>query len=149
MERVKRWKEKVLGSSWNYSRNSNRRLGHWLVVISGCACAVGCTTLKKAGIVGLAGGSGALAGTVLSGGAVAPILGATVTAAVADVVTEVTPIGKAGKVDMSSCAPDNFWSLLGSLVEMGGGLLILVIVAPMVLGWVLPGPLERKKKQRK
>ena len=99
--------------------------------------------------MGLAGGSGALAGTGLSGGAVAPILGATVTAAVADVVTGVTPVGKAGKVDMSNCAPDNFWSLLGSLVEMGGWLLILVIVAPMVLGWVLPGPLERKKKQRK
>ena len=149
MERVKRWKEKVLGSSRDHSRSVRGRLGYWLVVISGCACLVGCTTLKKAGIVGLAGGTGALAGTVLSGGAVAPILGATVTAAVADVVTEVVPIGKAGKVDMSSCAPDNFWSLLGSLVEMGGWLLILVVVAPMILGWVLPGPLERKKKQRK
>jgi len=28
-------------------------------------------------------------------------------------------------------------------------LLILIIVVPMVLGWLLPGPLERAKKKRK
>jgi disulfide bond formation protein DsbB len=49
----------------------------------------------------------------------------------------------------ASCAPDNFWTLLGDLVSMGGWLLILVIVVPMVLGWLLPGPLERAKKKRK
>jgi hypothetical protein len=134
MERIKRWKEKVLGSRWYISL--------------GCCCAsgillVGCTTLKKAGIVGLAGGTGALAGTVLSGGAVAPILGATTTAFVADVVTAATPIGNE---TMNNCAPDNFWTLLGSLVEMGGWLLVLIFVVPMILGWILPGPLEKKKR---
>ena len=94
----------------------------------------------------LAAGGGALAGSVLSSGALAPMAGATVSAFAADVVTEVVPIGQGGKKVMSDCAPDNFWSLLGSLVEMGGWLLILVVVAPMILGWVLPGPLERKKK---
>jgi hypothetical protein len=29
---------------------------------------------------------------------------------------------------------------------MGGWLLILVILVPMILGWILPGPLERKRK---
>ena len=110
---------------------------------------IGCTTLKKAGIVSLGAGGGALVGTVLSGGVAAPILGATTTAFVADVVTEATSIGgsRTGQ-DMTNCAPDNFWSLLGSLVEMGGWLLILVVVAPMVLGWILPGPLEKKQKQK-
>ena len=148
MERVKRWKEKILGSGRDHGNSSRSRLGYWLVVIAGSACAVGCTTLKKAGIVGLAAGAGATAGTVLSGGAVAPILGATVVASVTDVVTEVTMTGKAGKVAMNDCAPDNFWTLLGSLVEMGGWLLILIFVAPMILGWILPGPLERKRKQK-
>ena len=146
MERVKRWKEKILGygsRSGNYSR---RRLGHWLVVIAGCACAVGCTTLKKAGIVGLAAGAGATVGTVLSGGVAAPILGATTTAFVADVVTASTSIGSK---TMNDCAPDNFWSLLGSLVEMGGWLLILIVLVPMILGWILPGPLEKRKKKGK
>ena len=90
-----------------------------------------------------AAGIGATAG-VLSGGAIAPIVGATTSALVADVVTEVTDMTPTTMGN--SCAPDNFWSLLGSLVEMGGWLLILVFVAPMILGWILPGPLERKKK---
>ena len=144
MERVKCWKEKILGSGRDHSSRGSSGLGHWLVVITGCACLVGCTTLKKAGIVGLGAGGGALAGTVLSGGAAAPILGATITASVADVVTAATPIGSKA---MSSCAPDNFWSLLGSLVEMGGWLLILILIVPMVLGWILPGPLEKRKKK--
>ena len=119
-------------------------MGYWLVVIAGSACAVGCTTLKKAGIVGLAGGTGALAGTVLSGGVAAPILGATTTAFVADVVTGTTLTGSKA---MNDCAPDNFWSLLGSLVEMGGWFLLLLILVPMVMGWILPGPLEKRKKK--
>ena len=145
MESIKRGKEKILGRSGHHSNRSRSRLGYWLVVIAGCACTVGCTTLKKAGIVGLAGGTGALAGTVLSGGAVAPILGATITASVADVVTEVT---STGSKTMSDCAPDNFWSLLGSLVEMGGWLLILIVLVPMILGWILPGPLEKKQGKK-
>ena len=144
MERVKCWKEKILGSGRDHGSSCGRGATYWLVVIAGCACLVGCTTLKKAGIVGLSGGAGALAGTVLSGGAAAPILGATITASVADVVTAATPIGSKA---MSSCAPDNFWSLLGSLVEMGGWLLILILIVPMVLGWILPGPLEKRKKK--
>ena len=110
---------------------------------TGCACTVGCTTLKKAGIVGLAGGTGALAGTVLSGGVAAPIVGATTTAFVADVVTAATPIGSG---NMNDCAPDNFWTLLGSLVEMGGWLLILIVIIPMIFSWLLPGPIQFKKK---
>ena len=147
MERVKRWKEKILCCSRNINNRCGGRAFYWLVVITGCACLVGCTTLKKAGIVGLGAGGGALAGTVLSGGAAAPILGATVVASVTDVVTEAIPIGMKGRDNMSSCAPDNFWSLLGSLVEMGGWLLILILIVPMVLGWILPGPLEKRKKK--
>ena len=146
MECIKRWKEKVLGRSGDHCDSSRSRLGYWLVVIAGSACAVGCTTLKKAGIVGLAAGAGATAGSVLSGGVAAPILGATTTAFVADAVTEVIPIGQGGKKVMSDCAPDNFWSLLGSLVEMGGWALILIVLLPMILGWILPGPLEKRKK---
>ena len=147
MERIKRWKEKVLGSC-RYHRDSSRsRLGYWLVVIAGCACTVGCTTLKKAAIVSSLGTTGALVGNAVSGTA-GLVVGGLTTAAVADVATEVM-VGSTSSSDMSNCAPDNFWSLLGSLVEMGGWLLILIVVAPMVLGWILPGPLERRKKKDK
>ena len=110
---------------------------------------IGCTTLKKASIVSLGAGAGALAGTVLSGGVAAPILGATTTAFVTDVVTEAIPIGRTGKKLMNDCAPDNFWSLLGSLIEMGGWALILIVIVPMVFSWLMPGPIQFKKRGKK
>ena len=126
------------------SRKCGRYLGY--CVLLSIILAVGCTTIKKAAIVGMSAGTGALAGTVLSGGVAAPILGATVTASVANVATGLA-IGGGGNKNMNDCAPDNFWSLLGMLVEMGGWLLILIFVLPMVLGWILPGPLEKKKRK--
>ena len=105
--------------------------------------------MKKASIVSLGAGGGALVGTVLSGGVAAPILGATTTAFVTDVVTEAIPIGKTGKKLMSDCAPDNFWSLLGSLIEMGGWALILIVIVPMVFSWLMPGPIQFKKRGKK
>ena len=152
MERIRKEKE-VYGMRRCTGSHRSNRLGFWLVVIATC-CLAGCTTLKKAGIVGLGAGGGALAGTVLSGGAAAPILGATITASVADVVTETTMTKKASgtvlqtEQGMIECAPDNFFTLLGKLVEMGGWLLVLIFAVPMILGWILPGPLEKKKKQK-
>ena len=110
---------------------------------------IGCTTLKKAGIVSMGAGAGALAGTVLSGGVAAPILGATTTAFVTDVVTEAIPIGRTGKKLMNDCAPDNFWSLLGTLIEMGGWALLLIGVVPMLFSWLMPGPIQFKKRGKK
>ena len=150
MESIRKKKE-VYGVRRRTRNFVGNRLGIWLVVLAAC-CIAGCTTLKKAGITSLAAGGGALAGTVLSSGAIAPIAGATASAFVADVVTEVkTP--KKGTVlqteqGMIECAPDNFFTLLGKLVEMGGWLLVLIFAVPMILGWILPGPLEKKKKQK-
>ena len=109
---------------------------------------VGCGTIKKAGVVATAAGTGAVAGSVLSGGAIAPIAGAMTSAFVADVVTEVTDTSPT-TMGSGSCAPDNFWSVLGSMTEMGGWLLILVVVIPMVLGWFLPGPVKMKGREPK
>ena len=155
MERVKRWKKKILDCCGSHRNHSRSRLGHRLVVFTrGCLTLssiglIGCTTLKKASIVSLGAGGGALVGSVLSGGVAAPILGATTSAFVTDVVTEAMPIGNSQQgQDMTNCAPDNFWTLLGSLVEMGGWLLVLIFVVPMILGWILPGPLEKRKKQK-
>ena len=146
MERIRK-KKKDVGLRWGSGRYSYRRMGYWLVVVTTCCLALGCTTLKKAAVTSIVGaGGGAIVGTVLSGGVAAPILGATTGAFVTDVVTEAIPIGTKGKETMSSCAPDNFWSLLGSLVEMGGWFLLLLIIVPMVMGWILPGPLEKRKK---
>ena len=146
MERIKRWKTKILGSCRGHGSHRRSRLGYWLVVLATCCIAVGCTTLKKAGVTSLATGAAVTVATALSSGATVPILAATTTAFVASAVTDVAITGKTGKVAMNECAQDNFWTLLGTLIEMGGWLLILIVLVPMILGWILPGPLERKKR---
>ena len=146
MERTKRWKKEIFGSGRSHGSHRRSRLGYWLVVLATCCLVVGCTTLKKAGVTSLATGVAVTAATALSSGATVPILAATTTAFVASAVTDVTMDGKTGKVAMNECAQDNFWTLLGTLVEMGGWLLILIVLVPMILGWILPGPLERKKR---
>ena len=109
---------------------------------------IGCGTIKKAGIVATAAGTGAVAGSVLSGGVIAPIAGSMTSAFVADVATAGMGSSRT-TMDSGSCAPDNFWTLLGSLAEMGGWLLILVVIIPMVLGWFLPGPVRMKGREPK
>ena len=123
-------------------KNYLNRIGRYSSLLY-CLGLVGCGTIKKAGIVATAAGTGAVAGTVFSGGAIAPIAGAMTSAFVADAVTEVTDMTP---TTMTDCAPDNFWTILGKLVEVGGWALILIVVAPIILGWILPGPLEKKKK---
>ena len=46
-------------------------------------------------------------------------------------------------------APANFFDLLEQLIKTGGWLLILIFIVPMVLGWIIPGPLEKRKKSKK
>jgi hypothetical protein len=115
----------------------------WLTLI-GCTFLIGCTTVKKATVVATGAALGATVGTVFSGGALAPIAGAMTLAFVTDVVTEISYKTAVNSMD---CAPDNIWTIMQSLVEIGGWALLLIFIAPMIIGWILPGPLERKRKQ--
>ena len=108
---------------------------------------ISCTTIKKAGVTSLGAGGGAIVGSVLSSGALAPIAGATTGAFVTSAVTDLT-MNSSKEQAMTDCAPDNFWTLLGDLASMGGWLLILVIIIPMVLGWFLPGPVKLKGRDK-
>ena len=92
--------------------------------------------------------------TALTGGAIVPTAGVGgVTAATASALTAESPAkGQPIAVTADTVvqeAPDNFFTLLGRLVGMGGWLLILIFIVPMVLGWILPGPLEKRKKSKK
>ena len=127
--------------------------------INGCLVALcltiltGCSTVKKAAIVGASAGLGATAGSVIAGGAIAPIAGSMIAASAASAVTNTTgtdtpqSLEITGDATIVQEAPSNFFSLLSDLVEVGGWLLILIVVLPMILGWILPGPLEKKKKK--
>ena len=91
--------------------------------------------------------------TALTGGAIVPtaVVGGT-TAAVASALTaEPSVKGEPIAVTADTVvqqAPDNFFTLLGKLVGMGGWLLGLVLLLPMVIGWIIPGPLQKVKKKR-
>ena len=146
MERIGQEKE-VLDLRRRTGSHRGRGLGVWLVVLATC-CLASCTTLKKAGITSLATGAGATVATALSSGAAAPILGGMTGAFVGDVATEVMIKGSSKGVNMDSCAPDNFWSLLGQLVETGGWLLLLIIIVPMIFSWLMPGPVKFKGKNK-
>ncbi|HIM04571.1 MAG TPA: hypothetical protein EYG53_05045 [Gammaproteobacteria bacterium] len=61
-------------------------------------------------------------GSALSTGVAALILGTTTSVFVADVATEVMMSGPLKAMNMDSCAPDNFQSLLGQLSETDGWL---------------------------
>ena len=143
------------GKTKRTSKGETRNVRHWC---SYCAYAglplvmVGCTSLKKAGLVGATSLGVASVTSAFSSGATVPLLAGAATASVTSVVADqvIQPSSRHTGGNMhtaASCAPDNFWTLLGDLVSMGGWLLILVVIIPMVLGWILPGPLERKRKK--
>tara|TARA_R110000824_G_scaffold175981_5_gene354775 strand:+ start:1299 stop:1745 length:447 start_codon:yes stop_codon:yes gene_type:complete len=112
----------------------------------------GCTSIKKAGLISGASLAAASVTSALSSGVTAPLLAGASTAFVTSVVADQmlsSPTTESGgnMPTAASCAETNFWDVVGQLIEMGGWLLILVVLIPMVLGWILPGPLERKKKR--
>ena len=147
--------QKDLERSFRKTFMGNRYLNGCMVAVCLIVLTAGCSTIKKAGIVGASAGLGATAGSVISGGAIAPIAGSMIAASAASVVT--TGLGTeeptqalevTGDATIVQEAPSNFFDTLGELISMGGWLLILIVVVPMVLGWIIPGPLTTHKKKR-
>ena len=146
MERTKRRKKKVLGSRRNYSSRSRRWMGYGLVVLATCSL-TGCQHLKT----GLATSAIVGATTALVPAAiVAPaVLGGVTAATVSALTAEPRIKGEPINVNADTVvqeAPANFWTLLGQLIEMGGWALILIVIVPMVFSWLMPGPIQFKKK---
>ena len=137
------------------SRNNNRRHVHlWLILVCTLGIA-GCSLGKiKTGLMtGAATTAVVGATTALTGGAIVPtaVVGG-VTAATASALTAEDPVkGEPIAVTADTVvqeAPDNFFTLLGKLVGSAGWLLGLVLLLPMVIGWIIPGPLQKVKKKR-
>ena len=88
--------------------------------------------------------------SAFSSGVTAPLLAgastAFVTSVVADQMHSSPTTGKGDLLTVANCAESNLWDVIGQLISMGGWYLILIVLAPMVLGWIIPGPLERKKR---
>ena len=147
MERIRKEKE-VYGVRRRTGSHRRSRMGVWLVVLATACSLAGCQHLKT----GLA--TSAIVGAtsaLVPGAIVAPAVLGGVTAATVSALTAV-PTAQASEINAETVvqeAPANFWDLLGSLVEMGGWFLVLIFVVPMLLGWILPGPLTTHGKKRK
>ena len=133
------------------SSNNNRSYVYlWLVLFSLSIAGCSLPKLKSSLITGAATSAVVGATSVFPGGVIVPMAASGLTAATASALSAESPVkGEPISVTADTVvnkAPDNFWTLLGKLASTGGWLLILVFVVPMILGWILPGPLERKKK---
>jgi len=118
------------------------------IFLSGCSL----SKLKTGLMTGAATATLVGATSALSGGAIVPtaivggVTGATVSALSAEDPVKGEPISVTADTVVNK-APDNFFTLLGKLVGMGGWLLGLVLLLPMVIGWIIPGPLQKIKKK--
>jgi hypothetical protein len=133
------------------SRNSHRRyVCIWLVL--SCLSIAGCSSLKSSLMTGAATSAVVGVTSVLPGGVIVPTVAGGLTAATASALTaEKSVKGQPIAVTADTVvhkAPDNFFTLLGKLVGMGGWLLGLVLLLPMVIGWIIPGPLQKIKKKK-
>ena len=121
-----------------------------------CLCLIpflsACAAIKKTALIAGASSIGAGAGSLLSGsvGAVAGAATGATAGVIATGISDPEPLQATEIVadTVVNQAPDNFFSLLQQLVEMGGWLLILIFVVPMILGWIIPGPLTTHKKKK-
>ena len=134
------------------NRNFNGRLVFLCLILASSLSIGGCSLakLKSSLITGAATTAVVGVTSVLPGGVIVPALVGGATAATASALSapdqiKGEPIAVTADTVVNK-APDNFFTLLGKLVGMGGWLLGLVLLVPMILGWILPGPLERKKK---
>jgi len=135
------------------SRNSYRSYVYlWLILLSISVSGCSLSKLKTGLITGAA--TSAIVGvtSVLPGGVIVPTEAGGLTAATASALSAEKPVkGEPISVTADTVvnkAPDNFFTLLGKLVGMGGWLLGLVLLLPMVIGWIIPGPLQKVKKKR-
>ena len=119
-----------------------------------CFLAIGGCSLSKikSGLITGAATSAVVGVTsVLPGGVIVPTVAGGLTAATASALSaedQGEPISVTADTVVNK-APDNFFTLLGKLVGMGGWLLGLVLLLPMVLGWIIPGPLKMHKRKKK
>ena len=80
--------------------------------------------------------------SVLHPAAAVPILAAGVASTVGGAVVSATSAGEVIE------APDNLWTVIQKLVELGGiGLILGFVVAPLVAGWLIPGPTKLNRRE--
>ena len=137
--------------------NINSHRGAWyLWLILACTLSIaGCSfpKIKSSLMTGIATSTAVGVTSVVAPGVLVPAAVGGTTAAIASALTAERSVkGEPVTVTAETVvqeAPANFFDLLEQLIKTGGWLLILIFIVPMVLGWIIPGPLEKKKKSKK
>jgi hypothetical protein len=151
--RVKKIMGRGTKQAVDMGRNSSHYNNRWLLrglIISCLLSTMGCSTLKSSLMT--AGATATTVGVVsaLTPSVIAPAVAGGSVAAVASALTA-EPSVKAANITADKVvnkAPDNFWTLLGKLISMGGWALILIVVVPMLFSWLMPGPIQFKGKKK-
>jgi len=149
--------QKVSGRSKKQALDMGRTYSHtsswYLWLILACTLSIaGCSfpKIKSSLMTGIATTTAVGVTSVVAPGVLVPAVVGGTTAAIASALSAERSVkGEPVTVTAETVvqqAPDNFFSLIQKLVEMGGWILGLVILLPMIMGWLLPGPLQRKKK---
>ena len=133
------------------SNNSYYRYVRSCLILACLLATVGCSSLKSSLMTGAATSAVVGVTSVFPGGVLVPALTGGAVAATASALTAEKPSDPISVTadTVVNKAPDNFFTLLGKLVGMGGWLLGLVLLLPMVIGWIIPGPLTTNRKKKK
>ena len=134
------------------SRNSYGRYVRPCLILACILSIVGCSSLKSSLMTGAATGAVVGVTSALVPGALVPAAAGAGTAAIASALTapdqiEGVPVSVTADTVVNK-APDNFWTLLGKLISMGGWALILIVLVPMLFSWLMPGPIQFKGKKK-
>jgi hypothetical protein len=124
---------------------------YWLIPLCFLSLA-GCETMKSSLITGLATSTAVGVTSVVAPGVLVPAVIGGTTAVIASAMTaersvKGDPISVTADTVVNK-APDNFWTLLGKLISIGGWVLILIVLVPMVFSWLMPGPIQFKGKKK-
>jgi hypothetical protein len=137
------------------SRNTYRSYVRFCIALACILSIAGCSLGKiKSGLMtGAATGVAVGATSALVPGVLVPAAAGAVTAATASALTapdqtKGEPIEVQAETFVQE-APDNFWTLLGKLVKVGGWAIGLIILVPMIFSWLMPGPIQFKGKKKK
>jgi len=137
------------------SRNTYRSYVRFCIILACMLSIAGCSLpkIKSSLITGIATTTAVgVASAVMPGVLVPAAVGGTTAVIASALSAEPSVRGEPVTVTAETVvqeAPDNFWTLLGKLISMGGWALILVVIVPMLFSWLMPGPIQFKGKKKK
>jgi len=137
------------------SRNTYRSYVRFCIILACMLSIAGCSLpkIKSSLITGIATTTAVgVASAVVPGVLVPAAVGGTTAVIASALSAEPSVRGEPVTVTAETVvqeAPDNFWTLLGKLISMGGWALLLIVIVPMLFSWLMPGPIQFKGKKKK